>query len=320
MNKKLFLGLLLISILSMNSFLIFLNKPTQTNSLLTTGPKDTLTPSTINVINSGNLLIPDYDFTNHTISWNLTDDSPFDYRGLYSFTNDPMGTTPDSWNIYEPNDTSLRVIDSVDDHHKVTELVCESADWQATWMWNEFIQQTTGNIELWVYIVEIEPHYGGASDSTHFFIGLMNSSESGPLFSSTTWGVMLGFEADGNKINYNVGSASLTTIGTWTPNTWQHYRIAFNTVTDTFDVYQDGVKIGDQCGFRYAQQAINRAYIGYGWAQSTSVDCEVYVDAIDYSWDLDYYLNRNMDYDPIGDTTLYSIFENGTQKTPWTPW
>ncbi len=314
MKKRIIQITVLTILLIFNMFLIYFTKNSNTDQNYTAIQKNPLTESGITVTSPSDLNLSINDPANHTISWTLTEDSldSLDYRGAYSFTTDPVGSDPAGWDVTEDIQTSIQVIESKINHHKVVELLCESSAYNsACRMWHLFSTRTTGTMELWVYIVEIEPHYGSASDSTVLTIDFKNGGNT-----SSHAGPTLGFDGAG-AITYIDGSTWYT-IGTWSTNKWQHYRVDFNATSNTFDLYQDGVKIGDNCNFRYSQDSIDRVFVGYGFTQSPSVECEAYVDAIDFSWAPGYYPNRNMEYEPSPKDYLgvYSFTEDADGSDP----
>ncbi|MHA1266923.1 MAG: COG1470 family protein [Candidatus Helarchaeota archaeon] len=319
MNKKIVYSFVIAFLLCLSVINLFSTNNT-INTLKPSTTNTILQSDTVNVISSPDLTLDLSDSTNHTLSWLLTNGDSFDYQGAFSFTNDNVGSDPDSWTVTEYPNTSLNVLESLDGHYKVVQMVCNGSDWVNTEMVTNFSAQISGTVEWWFYIVDIEPWYPGASDPTQLVLALMSGGETGDYY-----GPVLGFDAEGH-ISYGIGSQpTWYSLGTWTPNTWQHYRIDFNSTSDTFDVYQDGVRIGTNCDYRYSQGPIDYIEVGYEWTESHSVECEAYVDAIDFSWASGYSLHRNYfpqnrgGAPPFDYSSTYS-FTNDTTGSDPTSW
>ncbi|NVM31528.1 MAG: hypothetical protein HWN65_22010 [Candidatus Helarchaeota archaeon] len=245
------------------------------------------------------------------------DVGPVDYLGAYSFTEDVDGSHPINWTVLELPTTKVEVQAEKGGHHKVVHLemtdseypqCCEIID--DSWTFS----QTTGTMEFWAYIHEI-PEWNAGGDVPAFHCNGGNST-------ITTMGFLIGFHKSGNKIQYGVGSLTWFDTGAiWTEDIWQHYRVDFNCTTDTFDLFQDGIQIGDDLPFRFAQTSLQTYELGFGWPQSSNMNGSVWIDAVDYSWAPGYYPNRNMNYTiPPSQVLSYAIFINGTQQTAWQQW
>ena len=74
-------------------------------------------------------------------------------------------------------------------------------------------------------------------------------------------------------------------------NEWYHFTIDFDCSSDTYDFYINDVLIDNDVAFNNVVDDITRIMFATTGTQST----EFYIDAIDYSWDDGYYLNRNQD-------------------------
>jgi hypothetical protein len=81
---------------------------------------------------------------------------------------------------------------------------------------------------------------------------------------------------------------------------WHHFRINFNVNTDVIDVYIDGILIDDDISRTMTPipDIEFRVYNEYFILDPTRTNTSsVYLDAIDYSWDTDYYTFRNYAWD-----------------------
>jgi hypothetical protein len=189
------------------------------------------------------------------------------YKGLYSFDNDIIGTTPTDW-------TGAQTIVAYNGgHRKVSYYNHATSVWDGG-ITNIFATQTSGTIEFWCNIVS-------------------NTVAGGVMFytiSTPTVNIQMRFNENNNIEWYNAtGSAS--TIGTYVDNTWAHYRIVFNCGTNSYSIYQNSILLATKTSSRNVVASIDKVILGD--PSGTSTRFAVYYDAIDYSWATGYYIYRS---------------------------
>ncbi len=203
-----------------------------------------------------------------------------DYLGEYSFTEDVLGTDPAGWAITEYPNTSIEVIDTLDNHHQVVRLQDDN-NGQVCLMSDSFTAVSKGTIEFWIYgkeqgCTEIDLMSGAARRVVLIFY----------------WGDHYARNWRGGGAGDQFPVPSPTLIA----NVWHHIRITFTS--PTFNFYYDGVNKGVYN--YYSSGSINQMQIWTTAINGVETGLLAYVDAIDYSWASGYYTNRNMDNIPNG--------------------
>lgn len=191
-------------------------------------------------------------------------EQPGTYPGTYSFTDDDLGSNPDEWSITETVSSDISVIDMYQGHGHVVELYDPSTGYAQ--MNNELSDIEDGTIEFWFNTPD-------KTKSAQFY-----------LYKDSTIVLYLIINSIPGIIN----------------NEWHHLRIDFNCETDSFDLYLDqNIIYDDQSFYNSALNIDLLKFITTGANPST-----YYIDAVDYSWSLGYYLNRN--FNAIGNNFLLS--------------
>ncbi|NVM30496.1 MAG: hypothetical protein HWN65_16775 [Candidatus Helarchaeota archaeon] len=235
-----------------------------------------------------------------------------DYAGAFSFTDDLTGADPNGWVVTESVNTKLEVHAEKAGRNRVAYLEMDNAATpQSCVMENNpwAVPQTAGTVEFWINIHEI-PVWNAGGDPICFQVSGIGSN----------LGYLFAFFESGNAIQYGVGLPTWTDTGaTWTADVWQHYRVVFNCTTDTYDLFQDGIQIGDDLSFRFVQASLSGDQFGYGWPQANNMNGSVWIDAVDYSWAPGYYLHRNMEstpYEAVDYLGVYSFTEDADGSDP----
>ncbi|MHA1265019.1 MAG: hypothetical protein ACTSRS_07250 [Candidatus Helarchaeota archaeon] len=129
----------------------------------------------VNATSTADLEIQFVDPNNYTVSWNLTEEAPWDYLGKYSFTEDTVGMTPNGWTVDEPGASRARVLSEKVEHAKVVELTRTSTDRAS--MTNIFGAKSASaghEIEFWMW---------GENNSQ----GILDVQNGGAGFQSKIW-------------------------------------------------------------------------------------------------------------------------------------
>ena len=198
--------------------------------------------------------------------------NPGDYLGSYSFENDANNEDPEDWVIYEGSGCNAYVMEELDHHSKVYRMYDgSSGTTNYIRCYNEFLGQTEGTIEMWfrregttevVYVMRIW------EDNTLTILNTILKHEGGRFLDAQ---------------NNDVGSCA--------PNTWYHLKAYFNTNTDRFSLWIDGVIVSDNLLLPTPLTDVEVFSIDTrGWG---SLGYYAYIDAIGFSWDDDYDLGDN---------------------------
>ncbi|HUY00172.1 MAG TPA: hypothetical protein VMV49_11495, partial [Candidatus Deferrimicrobium sp.] len=227
----------------------------------------------------------------------------FDYLGKYSFTNDADGGNPTEWTVDEPGGSHVNVIPGLDGHHKVVELY--RSDSNAPNTENTFPSKAASSgyeIEFWIR--------GDPNSQWYIDIG-----DGGHGFDSKIW-IHFNFFTNECRNYINGGSTSVLVSAIY-PDRWYHFRLQI-TGSLTFNIWVDGVSKGTFNGW-FSQAAFDRILFG-SYLQDGNY--KGYIDAVDYSWEAGYYINRNMDYqstlrDYMGKYSFTNDSDGGN-PTEWT--
>ncbi len=192
------------------------------------------------------------------------------YPGTYSFTNDDLGSDPDEWTVDETGGT-INVIASEGAHHKIIEF--NDTTTLYTIMEQDISPTIVGTIEFWVR----------AKQTDHGFS--IRLSDGGG--STDYLNVALG---DNGEFSYFDGLVKdLPIPTTYSVDSWIHIRFDFNCTKGEYEIFIDGVSKGN-CSF-YGTPVEMDHFRFSSQSLSTGVN---YIDAIGYSWDLDYNIGDNL--------------------------
>jgi hypothetical protein len=194
------------------------------------------------------------------------------YKATYGFYTDDDGSNPSDWTLDEGGGT-VNVISGLDGHLKVVELNdTNGAD--NVKMWNTFTVQTDGTIEFWFATNNITD-----SESFNFYL-----RESGTLIITIAI-------TDNDLDVYYSGSYHSVKDDFIVANTLYHIKIIMDDTANTCDIYVDGFLESANTPYRNnTTVGIDRFEIQTG----TSSIVKGYIDAVGYSWDLQYNIGDNM--------------------------
>ncbi|MHA1251844.1 MAG: CUB domain-containing protein, partial [Candidatus Helarchaeota archaeon] len=199
-----------------------------------------------------------------------------DYCGLYSFTDDLVGSDPENWTVDQPANTNVEVVSQIGNHKKVVELVDNSINGYP-YIINYFdAPKISGTAEFW---------FRGTDLTDTIYIMIRRDGTE-----------VIGFRIYWNNIYWNVGGSThfITTINN---NEWYWFRVKWNGTG--WMVIINGVEYGTGYTYQFNQpieSGVNNIIFhhrvgGYGYT--------IYVDAVDYSWAPGYYEGRILDYNII---------------------
>jgi len=245
----------------------------------------------------------DYSWsTGYYLNRNMDFESkPKDYFGLYSFTNDAVGTHPVGWTITEPASSAVSVVAEKAGHGKVLNLTRITADPTATQIFGSKSPSNGYNLEFWVY----------GKNGSRMDIDIQNTG-----FGSGSY-IWMQFHFYEKKL-YNIingGSSSDLLSNSLMGETWYHVRIR-PTGASSFQMWLNGIQLFPTDTFQHPSTYTRIVF------QTAAMAGSFYVDAVDYSWASGYYLNRNT----VPDTTpkdylgTYSFTNdpNGLVPAGWT--
>jgi len=193
----------------------------------------------------------------------------------YSFELDSNGSNPSGWNVDEGGGT-INVISDFDSHNKVLEFNdINTNDLIADQIYSN---QNYGTIEFWILDND-------ADDSFQLYVK-----------DGTT--ALCGVMIDGNKFRkYDNGGWSDLGLSA-NDNTWYHILIDFECSSSSykglnqykFKIAIDGTYYGSEMTFMNTRSQSNKVEFRSGTTEANYIS---YLDAIDYSWSVGYYENRN---------------------------
>ena len=197
------------------------------------------------------------------------------YPATYGFDYDPDGNFPREWTL-ESNGGTCQVIQSLGDHKKVVELYDSSVPDGYIGMINNFTsKQTEGTVEFYFRSNDTNKH-------TDIYL-YENSTNDGIRLT-----IML------NNLWYY---KSMTFVGlgtTMESNRWYHFRIEFNSTTNTFWLWVDSTRItiyGGDYPYQNNNTGMNHLSLT---TYVYDMNYSSYFDAIGYSWDSAYDVGDNI--------------------------
>ncbi|MFX1463321.1 MAG: hypothetical protein ACFFBF_09760 [Promethearchaeota archaeon] len=204
------------------------------------------------------------------------------YPAIYGFENDKNGENPYgidvSTEVYL--NTEIQVIDGIDGHYKVLEI------------------DDQNNTEGWpgLYLASMFPVSHGTLEYWHRFDSLAGGVDARDSINN----LCINFMIDSGRWRYKVGASSIYDIPN-VPipqiNTWYHIKVDFrcqNAPTylglsqNSYVVHINGISSGE-LPFRNSGENIVR----YAVVSNPSLILTFWIDAIGYSWDLDYTIGDN---------------------------
>jgi len=225
-----------------------------------------LSGSDINYTFQNDVLVNNTDINEYE-TYNIRNQTEFTghYPATYSFENEVglIGTQISFVDIYEQTGNSYaKIISEFNNHKNVIDSYVEFTKYVN--IRDVFDSQIVGTVELWMCMDTLEQQF--------FYLQRGNTS--------VMW---FKFYTDGNIHIRNGGD--YTIVQTYSINTWYHFKILFNCITDKWDVYIDGILKADNFDFGASSDYISRLSFNSG---ASANDLHCYIDALGYFWESDY--------------------------------
>ena len=223
----------------------------------------------------------DITIDNSSIPLEYTDNNYYNYistgvngtTGLfpseYTFTDD-IGN-PAGFTVFEPSNTQVDVIDTLDGHDKIVEIMDNTASDNA-YILNSGFSESSGNIEFWISF---------SHNNKQFNVELQDGSGSNCL--------EIVFDNDGN-VKYDDGSLHI--INSYSVDIWYHYRIEYD-ISDNWHLWINKISQDSGIGYSFKGSPILMDKLIYISGVAESGTFYSYIDAIDLSWSPNYFINRN---------------------------
>lgn len=199
------------------------------------------------------------------------------YNSTYTFTNDNDNQIPMDFNDNSGNDCFAEVNPYISLHSKILQLY-DGSNIYASEATQNFDNQVSGTIELYFYTTDY---------TQTFFIN---------TFSSGTNAIDLLLDINGLR---SYDGSIWQSVSVISSNTWYHLRIDFECGSgnyeglthDTFRIYLNEIDKGVY-NFRYSTDNFNQLLF-----KSHTSACylnSLFIDAIGYSWDVNYEIGMNL--------------------------
>lgn len=192
------------------------------------------------------------------------------------FENDEDNIVPENWIDESIPSSSIIVISGVDRHNKVVHGYCDGVlfhDYAMRHTLNN--PATSGTVEFYIRISDLS--------DTNALYALVDQNGIVPA------GLAFGDLGTGPGV-YDVLSTKLSNIDT---NTWYHIKTVFDCDLQTYDIYLNGILIGDNLPFDdVGAITINQIEFG-SLTRFGAVEHDLYLDAIGFSWDPNYNVGDN---------------------------
>jgi len=199
------------------------------------------------------------------------------YQALFNFENDTIGNLPQNFSVVVlSQNCTAKIIPELDGHKKVLELFDNNTNNRAE-IKNTFTARTNGTVE----------YYIRTSDRTKLSIVSGNG---------TYW-----FNIGSNNFYLVNWTGSFINLGKVFANRWYHIALTFEYGYTSYDglgfqqyaLYLDGIRHPTVGGYDMWAPAGN-LYKTVFSTSTSHANYSLFVDALDYSWADDYYLNRNL--------------------------
>ncbi len=248
---------------------------------------------------------PGYNVTyyNHTITWNLYEPPYYEFLGEYSFTNDHVNQHPSNWLISEEIDTNISVVISHEDHHQKVLKVTSLSGNQAK-IAQKFSTQPANRGTTYEYYIRSDDVNTSARQQT-VYNDYLNQSH------CQSW---IQFSWTDGKIRSitDMGNSSQIIYDGLIPGIWYHIRV------EHVAYFKNKIWVNNEyCGefntynyydlFDQIQFAINNKG-------------SFFIDAIDYSWAPNFFINRNQEKNIFLHNPSYTIFLDNFKQMNWQQW
>lgn len=180
-------------------------------------------------------------------SFNIRDKTRYngDFNATFSFADDIVGTSPIEWNYFNGDGVTTTIISSLGDHEKVFQFYTPGTG--VRWNLNTlFSPRVTGEIEFW---------FRTTDETRDNAIRLING---------------------GNAIIVNLNA--FAEVGN---DIWYYYEISWDTDTDLYSHWLNGVLIDDDVAFDAVSDGIDQlTFI----SNELNTEFYSYIDGLDFSW------------------------------------
>lgn len=206
------------------------------------------------------------------------------YNATYSFTNDYR------YSIYNWTDNSgsgceTGITETFMSHSKVLNLSDSSAVNTAS-IYTSFNGKIEGTFEFWFSTLDT------SDDSRMNFLD------------GSTVGFRVGFRA--GRLQYRNGASWADLVNPAQDNTWYHIRIDFDTVSDTYDIWVDGIFTISNAPFESTVAEID--FIVFD-THATAITDGAFIDALGYEW---------LSYSHWDGFFPYELLNNTLERANWT--
>ncbi|MFX0137805.1 MAG: hypothetical protein ACFFDN_29460 [Candidatus Hodarchaeota archaeon] len=205
----------------------------------------------------------------------ITYTGPMDgyHLATYGFENDESGKVPTNWDDYSNGNGYIKVINEKINYNgwkeKVLMIHSESITEDGIGRQIFEIPQVSGTIEWWMSSSDVLKHsyVRGYNDDwlNTFLIRFYDG-----------------------QIQYYNGTDFLEAISA-TKNTWYHLRVEFDCNIDKYNLWINENQIDTSIDFNNPGDTLN-----YLIVKAQDITCDLYVDAIGYSWDSNYEIGDNL--------------------------
>lgn len=193
------------------------------------------------------------------------------YIANQSFDNLENGNLPNNWLVNERPGTSVQVISSYDNHNEVLEI-SDSNNSDHVNIIYEFTPQLYGYIEFWIQ----------SNNSDNYFEIILKSNQGEE-------GVYIGINE--SQFFYNHPINGYTTLTLAESNVWYHFKIKFNNSAGLYDLAINNALFSN---IGYYTSVDNITKLEFSTQISQLGNYAIYLDAIDFSFDPEWYEGRSM--------------------------
>ncbi len=226
--------------------------------------------------------------------------SPGTYNATFSFQNDVSGGAAAGWETYPYGAASITVQDSFLGHQKVLRFYDGSGAAGNYFSGKQtFAQQVTGIYSCWF----------AQSDVNQRVLVPCLFDPSGNVANYM-------YFSSGNLVQwYRNGTEKV--IAPVVNNRWYYLQVSFDCTRKVYNISLDGIQRGTDMRFvdpgAGQCNALSSLRIDDGWDGFAST---IYIDAVDYSWDLGWFADRAAkDLSPLGYYNTSESFENDQMFT-----
>ncbi|MBD3228496.1 MAG: hypothetical protein GF329_09935, partial [Candidatus Lokiarchaeota archaeon] len=218
-----------------------------------------------------------------------------EYHGEYTFHEDPIDQPPQYWAIQEAPFTYIRVKREKLLHKKVIVFYDGNSTGDCT-MSKWFGNRSQGIVEWWINGNE------KSVANAVFDITLVDNKGNPGIFLNADWSTGI------DRLSYFNGTVFTDIVPSpfFTKDTWHHLRLDFDCNSKTFEIW---VNLEFKGNYTFTNSSVeNITEIHFHPNDLGTANFYSYIDAIDFSWTDDYYINRNLDYTTLHNFTVFDPF------------